>query len=101
LQFEFISLEKGLVTFYKNGSKDPYPLLFSLNNSAISLDSRFQLPVALQAYSNNDNEFVLHFNQLCRIDNVYFHFVVKGNSVTTTIEETSKKIKMNIPSSLK
>jgi hypothetical protein len=64
LQFDFVSKEKGTVTFYKNVSREKYPFVFSTNNYALSFDSTLQLPVALQANFKNENEFVLHFNQL-------------------------------------
>ena len=101
LQFDFISKEKGTVTFYKNGVREKYPFLFSTNNYALGLDSTLQLRVALQADLKDKNEFVLHFNQLCRINNFYFHFVINENNVTTTLEETSNSIKISIPSSFK
>jgi len=101
VQFDFISAEKGAVTFYKNGAKEKYQYLFSSSNYTISLDPRFQLPVALQAFFKNENEFVLHFNQLCRINNFYFHFIVSGNSISTTMEDTSNKNKINIASTFR
>jgi hypothetical protein len=72
--------------------------VLSTNNYALGFDPDLQLPVALQANFKNENEFVLHFNQLGRINNFYFHFIVKGNKVTTTMEETSNFIKTNIAS---
>ncbi len=101
LQFGFISKEKGAVTFYKNGLKEKYPFVISANNYALGFDSTLQLPVALQANFKNDNEFVLHFNQLCRINNFYFYFKINGSNIATTIEETSNFIKTNIASSFK
>jgi hypothetical protein len=101
LQFDFIPKEKGTVTFYKNSLKEKYPFVLNTNNYAIGFDSTLQLPVALQANFKNENEFVLHFNQLCRINNFYFHFIVNKNAVTTTMEETTNFIKTNIASSYK
>lgn len=99
LKLEFLSAEKGTVAFYKNGIQEKYPLVFSVTSYALGLDPALQLPVALQANCKNDNEFVLHYNQLCRINNFYFNFMVDGDSVTTTMEETSNFIKINIKSS--
>ncbi len=101
LQFDFISKEKGTVTFYTKGKKENHPFLLSANNYALGFDSTLQLPVALQANFKNENEFILNFNQLCRINNFYFHFIINGNNVTTTMEETSNFIKTNIASSFK
>ncbi len=99
LQFDFISKERGNVTFYKKGTKEKYPFLLSENNYAIGLDTTLQLPVALKATLRNENEFVLHFNQLCKINNLYFYFTLNGAVITTTLEETSNYIKINITSS--
>ena len=55
----------------------------------------------LQAEFENENEFVLHFNQLCRINNFYFYFLINGQNTTTTMQETSNFIKTNIASSFK
>jgi CubicO group peptidase (beta-lactamase class C family) len=101
LQFDFISAEKGTVAFYKNGSTENYSFVFSITTYALGFDSALQLPIALQANFRNENELVLHFNQLCRINNFYFHFIVKGSDVTTTMEETTNFIKTNISSSFK
>ena len=101
LQFDFISKEKGTVTFYKNGLKENYPFLLSTNNYALGFDSTLQLPVALQANLKNENEFVLHFNQLCRINNFYFGFLINGSNIMTIMEETSNFIKIDIKSSFK
>jgi CubicO group peptidase (beta-lactamase class C family) len=101
VKFDFTSKVKGTVVFYKNGSKEKHPFVFSTNTYALSFDSTLQLPVALQASFGNENELILHFNQLCRINNFYFRFEIKGSTVTTTIEETSNFIKVNIPSSFK
>jgi CubicO group peptidase (beta-lactamase class C family) len=101
LQFDFISKEKGTVIFYKNQSKEKYPFALSTNSYALGFDSTLQLPVALQAQFENEKEFVLHFNQLCRINNFYFHFIINGNSVMTIMEETSNSVKTNIASSFK
>jgi hypothetical protein len=101
VQFDFVSSEKGAVTFYKNGSGEEYPFLFSMTNYALDVDPSLRLPVALQANFKNENEFVFHFNQLCRINNFYFHFMINGNNITTTMEETSNFIKTNIASSFK
>ncbi len=99
VQFDFISKERGIVTFYKKSTKENYPFLLSANNYAICLDTALQLPVALQANFRNENGFVLHFNQLCSINNLYFYFTLNGNQITTTLEETSNHIKINIASS--
>ena len=99
LQFVFISREKGNVVFYKNQLQESYPFVLSTNTYALGFDSTLQLPVALQGKFQNTNEFVLHYNQLCRINNFYFHFTISGNSIRTTMEETSNFIKINIASS--
>jgi CubicO group peptidase (beta-lactamase class C family) len=101
LQFGFFSKEKGMVAFYKNQSTEKYPFLLSTNTYALSMDSTLQLPVALQAKCEKRNEFVLHYNQLCRINNFYFNFTIDGNSIMTTMEETSNFIKTNIASSFR
>jgi hypothetical protein len=101
LQFDFISKQKGTVVFYKSGLREKYPFAIRKNVYALGFDSTLQLPVALQASFKNDSEFILHFNQLCRINNFYFHFVIKGNDVITTLEETSNFIKTNIVTSFK
>lgn len=102
LQFDFVSKEEGTATFYKEGNfRSKYPFVLSTRNYALGFDSTLQLPVALQANFKNENEFILHFNQLCRINNFYFHFVIDENKVTTTMEETSKSIKTNIETSFK
>ncbi len=90
-----------MVTFYKNQSTEKYPFLLSTNTYALSMDSTLQLPVALQAKCEKRNEFVLHYNQLCRINNFYFNFTIDGNSIMTTMEETSNFIKTNIASSFR
>ncbi len=101
LQFDFISKENGTVIFYKTKLKEKYPFVVSKNSYALGFDSTLQLPVALQALPEKENEFVLHFNQLCRINNFYFHFVINGNNVTTTMKETSNFVNINIASSFK
>jgi hypothetical protein len=67
----------------------------------MGFNSTLQLPVALQANFKNDNEFVLHYNQLCRINNFYFDFIINGNNVTTIMVEASNLMKINIKSSFK
>ncbi len=47
----------------------------------LSIDSALQLPVALQATCKKGNEFVLHYNQLCRINNFYFHFFMDKKNI--------------------
>jgi CubicO group peptidase (beta-lactamase class C family) len=101
LYFEFYSKEKGAVVFYKNQSKEKYPFELSTNTYTISIDSTLQLPVALQAKYESENEFILHYNQLCRINNFYFQFIINGNSIRTRMEETSNFIKTNIASSFR
>jgi len=98
MQFDFTSKVKGAVVFYKNGSKEKHHFVFSTNTYALSFDSTLQLPVALKACFGNENDLILHLNQLCRINNFYFRFQVKGKAVTTTMEETSNFIKVSIPS---
>ena len=73
LRFDFVSKEKGMVTFYKHKSKENYPFVLSTNTYALGFDSTLQLPVALQASFTNQNEFILHFNQLCRINDLSSH----------------------------
>ena len=87
--------------FYKNNSDRKYPFVLSTNNYALGFDPDLQLPVALQANFKNENEFVLHFNQLGRINNFYFHFIMTANGIKTTMEETSNFIKTDITSSFK
>jgi CubicO group peptidase (beta-lactamase class C family) len=101
LQFDFMSKQKGTVVFYKNGLREKYPFAVSTNAYALSFDPALRLPVALQVSYKEDEEFILHFNQLCRINNFYFHFVIKDNDVTTMMEETSNFIKTNIATTLK
>jgi CubicO group peptidase (beta-lactamase class C family) len=101
LQFEFVSKIKGAVSFYKNGSKEKYPFVMSTNTYALGFDATLQLPVALQANFKNKNEFILHFNQLCRINNLYFNFVVNDNNIATTMKETSNHIEVDIESAFK
>ncbi len=101
LQFSFSSKPNGMVVFYKAQAKEKYPFVLSTNKYAISMDSTLQLPVALQGECKNGNEFVLHYNQLCRINNFYFHFIISQENITTTLEETSNFIKTNIASSFR
>jgi len=101
LQFDFISKEKGTVMFYKTGVKEKYPFFISTNNYALGMDSVLQLPVAVQVSCKDEDEFVLHFNQLCRINNFFFYFTINENQVTTIMEETTNFIKMNLKSSFK
>jgi len=101
LQFNFDSNEKGTVVFYKNKSKAKYPFALSTNTYALGMEPDLQLPVALQVKFENENQFVLHFNQLCRINNFYFHFMIDHDRILTTMEETSNFIKTNIASSLR
>ena len=101
LRFGFSSKEKGTVIFYRNGLVEKYPFVMSTNAYALGLDPTSQLPVALQANCKSSDEFILNFNQLCRINNFYFHFVIHGNNITTTMRETSNLININISSSFK
>lgn len=100
MQFNFSSNTAGTVVLYRNDSKEKYPFAIDNKRYAISMDSTLQLPVALQAECKNANEFVLHYNQLCRINNFYFHFFIATNSITTTMEETSNFIKTNVASTI-
>jgi len=100
LQF-FISKEKNTVVIYKNGLEAKYPFAFSTNSYALGFDPVLKLPVALQANFKNQDEFILHFNQLCRINNFYFHFVISGDRIATTMEETSNFVKIDIGSRFK
>lgn len=99
--FRFPSKTNGTVIFYKKQIKEKYPFSLSTNTYVISMDTALQLPVALKAACKTGNEFVLHFNQLCRINNFYFHFLIDKENITTTLEETSNFIKTNIASSFK
>ena len=101
LVFNFYSKQNGTVTYYRNQSREKYGFVISTNTYVLNMDPTLQLPVALQVKSENGNELVLHYNQLCRINNFYFHFTINDNSITTTMEETSNFIKMNIVSSFK
>jgi CubicO group peptidase (beta-lactamase class C family) len=101
LSFDFSSKERPAVTLYKNGSKEKYPFVISAVSYAVSLDPTLQIPVALQASFQIDNEFMLHFNQLCRINNFYFHFTLAEDGLTTSMEEKSNFIKINIRSWIK
>jgi CubicO group peptidase (beta-lactamase class C family) len=97
----FSSKENGVVTFYKNHSEEKYPFTLSTNTYSIGMDQTLRLPVALKAACENSNSFVLHYNQLCRINNFYFHFKIENGNITTTLEETSNFIEINIASSFK
>jgi CubicO group peptidase (beta-lactamase class C family) len=101
MQFNFYSRENGIVIFYKNQSKEKYPFILSTNTYTMSVDSTLQLPVALQAKCENGDKFILHYNQLCRINNFYFYFIIDKGNITTTLKETSNFIKTNITSSLR
>jgi CubicO group peptidase (beta-lactamase class C family) len=100
LRFSF-SKSDGRVIFYKGPVKEQYPFLLSEEKYAISIDPLLRLPVALQAWCKNSREFVLHYNQLCRINNFYFRFIISKEGVTSTLEETSNFIKINIASSFR
>jgi hypothetical protein len=89
------------VNFYRNRTKEAYPFLWSDNTYGVGFDPALQLPVFLQAWFEKDNELVLHYNQLSRINNFYFHFTIKGTQLSTTMEETSNMIKTTIPSSVR
>lgn len=99
ISFNFSSKTAGTVIFYKQDSKEAYPFILSTNIYAMSMDPTIQLPVALQASCKNENELILHYNQLCRINNFYFHFKFDKETITTTMEETSNLIKTTIVSS--
>lgn len=101
LRFDFGVKKQARVTFYKNQTPEQHPFKLSTNTYALSLDAAFNLPVALQARCDSADRFVLHYNQLCRINNFFFYFTVTGDSVTTTIEETSNFITLRIASSFR
>ena len=101
MRLNFSSIPNGVVIFYKKHIEEKYPFILSTNLYAISKDLSLQLPVGLKAVSKNGNEFVLHYNQLCQINNFYFHFIIDKENITTRLEETSNFIKINIPSSFK
>jgi CubicO group peptidase (beta-lactamase class C family) len=101
VQLNFSSKTNGTVIFYKNQSGEKYPFVLSTNTYVISFDAILQLPVALQASCKNENEFILHYNQLCRINNFYFHFIIDNENITTRLVETSNFIQTNIASSLR
>ncbi len=92
LHLNFSSKTNGSVIFYKNNSGEKYPFILSTNTYIISIDSSLEIPVAVQASFENPNEFILHFNQLCRINNFYFHFIFDNENISTRLEETSNFI---------
>jgi len=100
LKFEFISGQKGIVIFYKGLTKEKYPFAFSTSSYALGFDPILQLPVASQGYFEGEHKFILHFNQLCRINNFYFEFTVNDSEIIATMVETSNNIRVNIGSSL-
>ena len=101
LQFNFSSKSNGTVIFYRNKTDEKYPFVISADLYMISMDATLHLPVALQAVFNNEDEFILHYNQLCRINNFYFHFIIGKENIITRMEETSNLIKINIASRFK
>jgi len=98
MQLNFVSNSRGEVIFYKSQTHEKYPFILSQNIYEISMDPVLQLPVALKAISNG-KEFILHYNQLCRINNIYFHFLIEKDGIRTRLEETSNSINLDIPSS--
>jgi len=112
MQLHFLSSTGGSLSFYKGAGKEKYPFALSRERYAISMDPTLQLPVALQAICERNEgagssdrpdtgTLILHYNQLCRINNFYFHFKVGEQGITTTLEETSNFIKTPIYSSIR
>ena len=108
LQFDFTTNKKGMVTIYGKNIQGKNPFIISKSTYALGsdlnvvrLDPKLHLPVAIQAWFKNKNEFVFHFNQFCRINNFYFHFTINGDDITTIMEETTNHIKANIKSLFK
>jgi len=101
LQFFFSSKENGTVVFYRDSGKEKYPFALSKNRYALSIESTLHLPVALQATADNAHQFILHYNQLCRINNFYFYFTIQGNGIETRLEETTNSIRTSIASSFR
>ena len=101
LRFNFFLGPESVVTFFRGQKRENYVFLLSKRKYAISVDSKFGLPVALQAEYSNNGEFILHYNQLCRINNFHFRFMVNEKGITTQLEETSNFIRTDIPASLR
>ncbi len=99
LQFDFAPGNKSAVIFYKKEKKEKYYFTISRDSYLLNVDPTLHLPVALQAEFKNESVFVLHYNQLCRINNFYFRFTIDKNNVSTIVEETSNFLKTNIESS--
>jgi len=101
LRLHFSVGPEGTVIFYRGQNKESHPFLLSGKKYVISVDSTLGLPIALQAEFSNNSEFILHYNQLCRINNFYFRFKVHKETISTNMEETSNSIKLDIASSLR
>ncbi len=101
LQLKFHSTTGGMVTFYKGERQEKYPFALSRRTYDIAIDSTLHLPAALQGEFADSSKFILHYNQLCRVNNFYFSFIVARGRMTTTVEETTNFIKINLASSLR
>lgn len=101
MQFRFHSRYEGRVSFYKHADVESYPFMISTQRYKTSIDPTSQLPVALQAECKGSDEFVLHYNQLCRINNFYFEFTLKHHSIQTVVEETTNPLKLELSTFLK
>ncbi len=101
LQIQFASNHNGDAFFYRKGVEEIHPFVVSAELYSTSIDPALKLPVALQVTLKNDNELVLHFNQLCRINNFYFHFTVTNNHLTTLLEETTNFFRMKVGSTFR
>ncbi|HLA52198.1 MAG TPA: serine hydrolase domain-containing protein [Flavitalea sp.] len=101
LQLKFHSTTGGMVIFYKGKRQERYPFALSRRKYEIAIDSTLHLPAALQGGFTDSGKFILHYNQLCRVNNFYFSFFVTGDRITTTVEETTNFIKINLASSLR
>ncbi|HET7000981.1 MAG TPA: serine hydrolase [Puia sp.] len=99
LIFHFTLSTGGTVIFFRGKNKEEHPFLLSAKKYAISMDNTPGLPVALQAEFSSHSEFILHYNQLCRINNFYFRFTVHNENILTHMEETSNFIKTDIAGS--
>ena len=99
LHLNFVSNIKGTVQFSRNGAEENYSFALSMDSYELGFDSSLHLPVALQGHCESNKEFVLHLNQLCRVNNFYFHFLPTADGIKIMMEETTNFIKVDIPAS--
>lgn len=105
IKLHFSNTKKGVLEIYGKNISGKNPFIISKNSYKIGkdlnvkkLDPKLSLPVAIQAWFNGDDQFILHFNQYCRINNFYFYFTLNGKKVNTKMEETTNFIKTDIKS---